>query len=359
MCCAPGMTRSLDGASPPQARQEKRLAGQQRCPPRGGTETVTGGAVGTTQIVYKYDGLGRLTSVTDNNGSGPDSEVSYTYAWSGTSQTVTENRDINSEGPWSVESTYSNIGVRTGLVYPNSRTLGYSYDTLRRLRTITQSSATLAEYEYKGLYLNQRGLGGAIGSDVVRLSFQDSAPLDGYDTWGRPIWMRHYKRGTPDTDIAKFGYGYSQASNRLYQEDLLTATASELYSYDALHRLASFERGDLNANKDGITGTAARQQTWTLDHVGNWQNPSGLAIDSNDNGSAGVPSDARTHNTANEIASITPEWGTEFAPVYDAAGNLRILPDRTATKIRMIHPLQRRRHARTVLCRWLATMTDY
>ena len=231
------------------------------------TETVTGGAAGTTQIVYKYDGLGRLTSVTDNNGGGPDSEVTYTYAWSGTSQTVAETQDVNSEGPWQIASTYSNLGLRSSLVYPGSRTLGYTYDALRRLDTITQSSATLADYEYKGLYLNQRGLGGAIGSDVVRLSFADSAPLDGYDTWGRVTGMRHYKRGTPDTDIAKFGYGYSPASNRLYQEDLLTATASELYGYDALHRLASFQRGTLNANKDGITGTATREQTWVLDHV--------------------------------------------------------------------------------------------
>jgi len=118
--------------------------------------------------------------------------------------------------------------------------------------------------------------------------------------WGRIAWMRHYKV-SGGTDIAKLAYAYSPASDRLYQQDLVTTTNSELYAYDSLHRLTNFKRGTLNANKDGITGTPSREQTWTLDHVGNWQKPCGLAIDSNDNGDDGSPSDARTHNTANRV----------------------------------------------------------
>jgi len=295
------------------------------------TESVAGtGLVGTTQIVYKYDGLGRLTSVTDNNGSGPDSEVTYAYAWSGTDQTVTEAQDINSEGPWDVESTYTKLGVRESLEYPNSRTLGFTYDALRRLDTITQSSATLADYEYKGLYLNQRGLGGAIGADVVRLSFEQTAPLDGYDAWGRVTWLRNYAVSGGD-NIARYAYGYSYASEIKYQENLSLDLTDhdELYGYDNLHRLTSFKRGTLNANKDDITGTPDRQQSWTLDHVGNWENPSGLAIDSDDNGNPGTPSDERTHNSVNEVTTIDPEGAVgSFNVTHDDAGNLSILPDR-------------------------------
>jgi len=105
----------------------------------------------------------------------------------------------------------------------------------------------------------------------VKLTFKDTTDLDGYDAWGRIDWMRHYKV-SDSSDIAKFSYGYDYASNRTYQEDLVNASMDELYGYDTLHRLTSFKRGDLNANKNGITGAPAREQarqpasvpsTWT------------------------------------------------------------------------------------------------
>jgi len=34
-------------------------------------------------------------------------------------------------------------------------------------------------------------------------------------------------------------------------------------------RFTSFNRGTLNANKDGTNGTPSREQTWTLHHVDN------------------------------------------------------------------------------------------
>ena len=137
--------------------------------------------------------------------------------------------------------------------------------------------------------------------------------------------MRHYKV-SGGADIAKFAYGYSPASDRLYQQDLFNTSPhlDEFYTYDTLHRLTNFKRGELNANKDGMTGTPSREQTWTLDHVGNWP-----AIDSEDGGDPGSPTDARTHNTSNEILTIDPEDESQFSVVHDDAGNLAELPDRT------------------------------
>jgi hypothetical protein len=37
-----------------------------------------------------------------------------------------------------------------------------------------------------------------------------------------------------------------------------------------MNRLATVDRGDLNANKDAITGTAAWEEDWSLDMTGNW-----------------------------------------------------------------------------------------
>ena len=227
--------------------------------------------------------------------------------------------------------TTTGDGVRESLVYPNSRTISFTHDALHRLTGITESGNTIADYAFKGGYPQDRGIGDNSGSRVVNLTFRDQADLDGYDRWGRTTWMRHYKVDG-GTDVAKLGYGYSYASNRNYEEDLVNATADEFYTYDTLHRLTNTKRGDLNANKDGITGTPAREQTWVLDALGNWQNSpsSALAIDSNDSGSAGVPSDARTHNTTNEIATIDPEGAAgSFNVIHDDAGNLHILPDRT------------------------------
>jgi hypothetical protein len=50
-------------------------------------------------------------------------------------------------------------------------------------------------------------------------------------------------------------YRYDRASNRLYRENTTASAKDEVYSYDGVNRLATFDRGDLNANKDAITGT--------------------------------------------------------------------------------------------------------
>ena len=227
--------------------------------------------------------------------------------------------------------TVTGDGVRESLVYPNSRTISFTHDGLHRLTGITEAGNTIADYTFKGRYLQDRGIGNDSGNRVVKLTFRDQADLDGYDRWGRINWMRHYKV-SGGTDIAKLAYDYSYASDRKYQQDLVNTSPhqDEFYSYDTLHRLTNYKRGELNANKDGITGTPTREQTWVLDALGNWENPSGLAIDSNDNGSDSVPSDARNHFSVNEIDTIDPEGAIgSFDVIHDDAGNLRILPDRT------------------------------
>ena len=133
-------------------------------------------------------------------------------------------------------------------------------------------------------------------------------------------------------DIMDIEYGYSKGSDRLYQKNTLSGEEdqSELYGYDALHRLTNFQRGTVNATDDAITGTPVREQAWVLDSLGNWEDPTpGLAIDSNDKGNPGTPSDARTHNSVNEISTIDPEGAVgSFNVTHDDAGNLSILPDR-------------------------------
>ena len=82
---------------------------------------------------------------------------------------------------------------------------------------------------------------------------------------------------------------------------------SELYSYDGLNRLVSFDRGTLNANKDGISGTASRSQDWTWISLGNWLS---LTTDGS--------TETRSFNAQNQITSIS----NASTPSYDANGNM-------------------------------------
>ncbi len=68
--------------------------------------------------------------------------------------------------------------------------------------------------------------------------------------------------------LAGWSHAYDRIGNKKYQEDLQSATQSELYAYDNVYRVTSFKRGQLNGNKDDIT-SPSRTQTWTLDPLGN------------------------------------------------------------------------------------------
>ena len=104
-----------------------------------------------------------------------------------------------------------------------------------------------------------------------------------------------------------------------------------LYPYDGLNRLSDFDRGDLNANKDGIA-TLSFAQEWSLKALGNWDN---FKEDANGNGTFSDSSDldqTRTHNAANEITDISETAGqTAWAtPQQDAMGNITSYPKPSA-----------------------------
>ena len=63
----------------------------------------------------------------------------------------------------------------------------------------------------------------------------------------------------------------------------------------SVNRLATFDRGDLNAGKDAISGTPASEEDWGLDMTGNWSD-----FTQKTSGSTDLDQD-RTHNDVNEI----------------------------------------------------------
>jgi len=89
-------------------------------------------------------------------------------------------------------------------------------------------------------------------------------------------------------------------------------------------RLTTAQRGTLNANRDGISGTPGREEDYTLDELGNW---SGYVTKTS---GATDLDQTRVHDKANQIAAsesgdpITETTGSPVwvDPVYDAAGNM-------------------------------------
>jgi len=96
---------------------------------------------------------------------------------------------------------------------------------------------------------------------------------DGLDRFGRVVDLLWRDYGS-SSDAVRIQHGYDRASNRLYREDPVAdannVDLDEYYTYDEMYQLVNLDRGDLNANKDGITGTPDSEEEWTFDATGNW-----------------------------------------------------------------------------------------
>ena len=141
-----------------------------------------------------------------------------------------------------------------------------------------------------------------------------------FNRFGRMVDHRWYGSGA-SADRDRYTYGYDRASNRLYRKNTLTTGRDEFYGYDQVNRLVEFARGELNANKDGIMGTAAKAEEWGLDTTGNWD-----AFLQKTAGTTDL-NQTRDHNPVNEITAITAATGTDWAdPAHDRNGNMTTIP---------------------------------
>ncbi len=195
-------------------------------------------------------------------------------------------------------------------------------DVLNRLDAIQDDSGgspgdVLASYSYLGL-------GTIVVEDYrqpdVRLEYFFDSAYSGWDRFGRVVDQRWYDYGA-SADRDRFTYGYDRASSRLYRENTVASGKDEFYSYDEVHRLATFDRGDLNVGKTAISGTPVKEEDWGLDMTGNWTD-----FLQKTSGSTDLNQD-RTHNPVNEITGISETVGTAWVdPVHDKAGNMTTLP---------------------------------
>lgn len=243
-----------------------------------------GGSI-VNQVRRDFNGLGQLTieyqshSGAVNTSTSP--KVQYTY---------------------SEMASGANHSRPTSLVYPDGFTVGYNYasgvdNAISRLTSLSNSSTTLESYTYLGL-----------GTVVVRAHPQPGVDLNyiqtdtekafgdagdqymGLDRFGRIVDQR-WK--TSSTDVDRTKYGYDRNSNRLWRQNTVSTTNSELYTYDGLNQLETFARGTLNSTKDAITGSPSRTQSWDVDGAGNFEGV-------NTNGT----NQSRTHNLQNQLTGL-------------------------------------------------------
>ncbi len=241
------------------------------------------GVIGTTATSFEFDGLGRLVRGNDNNVPADledDSEIRVDYDSLG--RVIRERQRIGSLPERVVSSSWRAENLRSGLLYPNGRSLSFSFDGLDRLRTVgdTGGDSAIAEYDYLG---PTRVLQRSYPQNGTRMTFLDNAGTSvvGYDGVRRSVRLRHLDAS--DSLIVGFDYGYDRMRHRLSQAKLHDPANSEVYDYDSAYRLLSFDRPSGSA-------LSPQQSSWILDGVGNWKQ---------------VDSEIRRHTSFNEILDRT------------------------------------------------------
>src|SRR5262249_19640769 len=106
------------------------------------------GVIGTTLKIYEYDGLSRLTRMTDNNdpaNAGDDSTA--TFAYDSLSRVIEEVQNGKA-----ITGNWFGGERRTGLTYPNGRTIAITFDHLDRMKTVGDVGQlqSIARYDYIG-----------------------------------------------------------------------------------------------------------------------------------------------------------------------------------------------------------------
>ena len=96
-------------------------------------------------------------------------------------------------------------------------------------------------------YISQTGSTGDAGDQYT-----------GLDRFGRVVEQNWYDT-TTSASVDDYQYGYDADGDVLYKENMIDAALSQLFGYNNLQELTSFEQGTLNSDKTGLTGSSTAQ----------------------------------------------------------------------------------------------------
>ena len=279
------------------------------------------GVIGTTAQTYEYDGLSRPTRRTDNNDPGDAADDSVaTLAYDSHHRIIEQGQQIGALAAKAISSAWRAENLRTGITYPDGRTLEATYDKLDRLATVLDSGAPLAiaEYDYVG---RARVLQRSYPINGTRETYlNDAGNTDvGYDGLRRVVKLRHLR--TDQSLIVGFDHSFDRMNNKKIEKKLHGLSNSELYKYDSAYRLIDFERGTLNGAENAIATPSSdtlQQQQWDLNGMGDW-----TELATTEGGSSLL--EIRDHSSFNEIYFADLDVDGDGDPrdrTHDDNGNL-------------------------------------
>ena len=253
------------------------------------------------QVMYEYDANGLLAK-DYSNPSGAVQVASTPYI--GYTYDVTKSGDMFTK----------RLRLST-MKYPSGKTLTYTYgtansvdDLLGRLTEIKEGATSLVQYAYNGMATPVKTTYSQPG---LALDYTASGALDRFGRITDHAWKKS------STNVVNIKHNYDRVGNRLYREDTVGTNFSEVYAYDGVNQLVDMQRGVINSAKTGIS-TKKGQEQFTFDATGNW------GTYKQDNTGAGFTlNQTRTHNKANEIATIA---GSATNVAADRNGNMTKLP---------------------------------
>jgi RHS repeat-associated protein len=260
-------------------------------------DASSGGNI-VNQVKRDFNGLGQLTSEwQSHNGAVTGSSPRVQYAYS--------------EMP-----SGANHSRLTSMTYASGYTVNYNYASgldanISRLSSLSDASNTLESYSYLGLGSVVKRAHSQPGVDLTYIKLSTESVGDagdqytGLDRFGRIVDQRWIN--SSNTDVDRYQYGYDRDGNRLYKDNKVLASLSEVYTYDSLNQLAAYKLGTLNGTKTDVTGSSSNSQSWDYDAVGNW-----------DSITTNSTTQTRTANKQNEITAVSGAT----TPTYDNNGNL-------------------------------------
>ncbi len=292
-------------------------------------------------VSYEIHGqVYQITSYGDSAGSSVVNQVQNVY--NAFQQLATQYQEhggaVNTSTTPSVQYGYADGSANTirpvSLTYPNGRVVNTIYnsgddDALSRVSGLGDSSySPLVEYTYLGLGSFVQLTYPQPGVTWTLITGAGIDPYGGLDQFGRVV--NNLWENSSGAALDEIQYTYDQASNRTSRKNVvaesLGAEFDELYGYDGMQRLKSFNRGTL-VEAGGQLSALSLRQNWQLDATGNWTGFQNF----DQTGATPALDQQRTSDTFNEITDITATVGaTWITPEYDRNGNMIVMPQPAA-----------------------------